>query len=325
MSTNSNDQNGQRQYDSMANSEEIQVSADHFINRELSWLEFNSRVLEEAEDPSNPLLERLKFLAIFSSNLDEFMMVRMSGLRSQIQGESEAEDKIPDRMSPQDQFDQAHVRSHELVARQYRCLDDMVLPSLGREGIKPVKPDDLNDEQKTFLEEYFDQTVYPIITPMAIDPSHPRPRYHNRSLYIGVSVRRRSGIGPKRLFGVVQVPQVLPRLVPVERDSRDFVFLEDLVTARLPQLFGGHEILVYAPFRITRDSDLDLIEQESDDMLRLIEERLKERRRADAVRLEIAQWAADEIVEAIVDQEELRDGSSYSEVYRIPGPLDLTG
>src|SRR5690606_32209709 len=150
-------------------------------------------------------------------------------------------------------------------------------------------------------------------------------RNHNRSLYIGLYLRRRGAIGPKRLFAVVQVPHVLPRLIPTERDGHTFVFLEDLIAAHLPQLFGGYEILTFAPLRVTRDSDLDLIEQEADDMLRLIEERLKERRRADAVRLEIAESAADELVDAIVDQEELRHGEAYSEVYRIPGPLDLTG
>jgi polyphosphate kinase len=215
------------------------------------------------------------------------------------------------------------ARTQQLVADQYRCWSTAVVPALAAQGIRIQSL--ANVEDTRYLDRFFQETVFPIITPMAIDPSHPRPRYHNRSLYIGVTVRRKSGIGPKRLFAVVQIPQVLPRMIPVGRDARDFVFLEDLVTARLPELFGGHEILTFGSFRITRDSDLDLIEQESDDMLRLIEERLKERRRADAVRLEVAQGAADELVETIVDQEELSDGQAYSEVYRIPGPLDLTG
>ncbi len=214
-------------------------------------------------------------------------------------------------------------RTQQLVADEYRCWTDSVVPALAEEGIFVRRLSEVKDT--TWLDRFFQETVFPIITPMAIDPSHPRPRYHNRSLYIGLTLRRRSGVGPKRLFAVVQVPQVLPRMVAVDREGREFVFLEDLVAARLPQLFGGHEIATYAPFRITRDSDLDLIEQESDDMLRLIEERLKERRRADAVRLEIADWAAEELVDAIVGQEELRNADTYSEIYRIPGPLDLTG
>ncbi len=296
---------------------------DHYINRELSWLEFNARVLEEAEDSTTPLLERVKFLSIFSSNLDEFFMVRVAGLREQAFASEAPQDYNPDGLRAIAQLRLIYARTSQLVMDQYRCWTDAVVPALRDQGIGIVPLKDVPDT--AYLDRFFRETVFPIITPMAIDPSHPRPRYHNRSVYIGVTVRRRTGIGPKRLFAVVQVPQVLPRLIPTERDARTFVFLEDLVSARLPELFGGHEILTCAPFRITRDSDLDLIEQESDDMLRLIEERLKERRRADAVRLEIAQSAADELVETIVDQEELRHSPAYSEVYRIPGPLDLTG
>jgi polyphosphate kinase len=296
---------------------------DHYINRELSWLEFNARVLEEAQDPTTPLLERVKFLSIFSSNLDEFFMVRVAGLREQAFDAETPQDYNPDGLRAVTQLRQIWARTQQLVADQYACLSAAILPALAEQNLRIVSLSEVSDT--TYLDRYFNEIVFPVITPMAIDPSHPRPRYHNRSLYIAVSVRRRSGIGPKRVFGVVQVPQVVPRLVPVDREGNAFLFLEELVAARLPELFGGYEILTYAPFRITRDSDLNLIEQESDDMLQLIENRLKERRRADAVRLEVAQWAADELVETIVDQEELRDSAAYNEVYRIPGPLDLTG
>lgn len=296
---------------------------DHYINRELSWLEFNARVLEEAQDRSTPLLERVKFLSIFSSNLDEFFMVRVAGLREQAFDAEAPQDYNADGLKAIAQLYSIAARTQQLVAAQYECLTDELLPALADKGIKISSLSDVPNS--TYLDQYFRQTVFPIITPMAIDPSHPRPRYHNRNLYIGVAVHRRVGIGPKRLFAVVQVPQVLPRLVPVEPDAKHYVFLEDLVASRLNELFGGHEIITSAPFRITRDSDLDLIEQESDDMLRLIEDRLKERRRADAVRLEIADWASEDLLKLIVDQEEVRVGSDYNEVYRIPGPLDLTG
>jgi polyphosphate kinase len=296
---------------------------DHFINRELSWLEFNARVLEEAQDDSTPLLERVKFLSIVSSNLDEFFMVRVAGLREQAFASETSQDYNPDGLKAIQQLRQIALRTRQLVADQYRCWSDSIVPALAKQGISIDPLSRVKDT--THLDRFFQETVFPIITPMAIDPSHPRPRYHNRSLYIGLYLRRRSGIGPKRLFAVVQVPNVLPRLVPAERDGLNFVFLEELVAARLPQLFGGHDIVTFAPLRITRDSDLDLIEQESDDMLRLIEDRLKEQRRADAVRLEIADGAAEELVDMIVDQEELRHAEGYSEVYRIPGPLDLTG
>ena len=295
---------------------------EHFINRELSWLEFNARVLEEAQDTTNPLLERVKFLSIFSSNLDEFYMVRVAGLREQAFASGAPQDFNPDGLKAITQLKKVSERTKQLVQDQYNCWSNEIRPALAKEDIRILSMNEIKNSP--YLETYFSQTVFPIITPMAIDPSHPRPRYHNRGLYIGAMLRRRTGIGPKRLFAVVQVPQVLPRLVSASKDGDEFVFLEDLVASQLPELFGGHDIITYAPFRITRDSDLDLIHQESDDMLQLIEERLRERRRADAVRLEIASDADDELVEIIVSQEELNAGDELNEIFRVPGPLDLT-
>ena len=295
---------------------------EHFINRELSWLEFNARVLEEAQDPTTPLLERVKFLSIFSSNLDEFFMVRVAGLREQAFEYEAPQDYNPDGMRATYQLQKINERASQLVLDQYACWATEVLPALKREGIRILPIDKVKDADS--LDHYFRERVYPIITPMAIDPSHPRPRYHNRGLYIAVMLRRRSGIGPKRMFAVVQIPQVLPRLVPVNEDETEFVWLEDLVCKHLPELFGGHDVQTSAPFRLTRDSDLDLIHQESDDMLKMIEDRLKLRRRADATRLEVAADADDELVQLIVEQEEIRVRPDYNEVYRIPGPLDLT-
>ena len=166
---------------------------------------------------------------------------------------------------------------------------------------------------------------------MAIDPSHPSPRFHNRGLYLAAMLERHHGLGPKQLFAVVQLPQMLPRFVPLgPADEPNFILLEEAVAARLPELFGGFDVLHWTTFRITRDSDIELLEQESDDMLRLIEERLKARQRGDAVRLEVAAGANEELVRKIIDEESLRDAiessaDRYSEVYRIPGPLDLTG
>ncbi len=301
---------------------------EHYINRELSWLEFNARVLEEAQDTSTPLMERVKFLSIFSSNLDEFFMVRVAGLRQQAFASGAPQDYNPDGLKAIAQLRRIAARTRQLVRDQYDCWTNSVLPALAEEGIVISPLSEVKDT--SYLDRYFQETIFPIITPMAIDPSHPRPRYHNRCVYLGAMLRRREGIGPKRLFAVVQVPQVLPRVVPVKPGEPSLVYLEDLVASRLPELFGGHNIATFAPFRITRDSDIDLIEQESDDMLKLIEERLKERRRADAVRVEIAADADDELVEIIQAQEELRSASEgdvdlYDEIYRIPGPLDLTG
>ncbi len=304
--------------------------SDTFINRELSWLEFNARVLEEAEDASTPLLERLKFLAIFSSNLDEFFMVRVAGLNEQAFDESVPQDYNADGMRAVTQLEQIGVRTRELIAAQYECFAEGIVPQLAEHGIRIVSMDDLSKSQAKEIGTFFQEKAFPILTPMVVDPSHPRPRYHNRALYLGLLLRRRSGLGPKRLFAVVQLPQVLPRLVPVEHEGEQhFVWLEDVIASRLPELFGGFDVEASAPFRVTRDSDLQIIDQESDDMLRMIEERLRARRRADAVRLEIAAGADEAIVERIVEQEELqtdagRGTQAYSEVYSIPGPLDLT-
>jgi polyphosphate kinase len=300
---------------------------EHFINRELSWLEFNARVLEEAEDPTNPLLERLKFLAIFSSNLDEFFMVRVAGLREQAFGDGAPQDFAPDGMRPVTQLQKVAKRTQELVAAQYRCWNESVLPQLAAERIHLLRYDELNATQHEALDNFFRQRAFPILTPMAVDPAHPSPRYHNRGLYLAAMLERRRGLGPKQLFAVVQVPQVLPRLVPLgQGDETQYMLLEELVSAKLPELFGGFDILCWTTFRVTRDSDIELLEQESDDMLRLIEDRLRARQRGEAVRLEVAAGGSAELSRMIIDDEAIRDGTpeGYSEVYRIPGPLDLT-
>jgi polyphosphate kinase len=298
-----------------------------FINRELSWLEFNARVLEEAEDAQTPLLERVKFLAIFSANLDEFFMVRVAGLREQAFGDGAPQDYSPDGLRAIAQLQRITKRTQELVTAQYRCWNDSVRPALTQEGIKLLTPPELNEDQQAAIDRFFRERALPILTPMAVDPAHPSPRYHNRGLYLAAMLERRRGLGPKQLFAVVQVPQVLPRLVPLgAADDTQFMLLEDLVSARLPELFGGFEVLSWTTFRITRDSDIDLIEQESDDMLRLIEDRLKTRQRGEAVRLEVAAGGSEELNRLIIDEESIRDNSpeGYSEVYRIAGPLDLS-
>ena len=305
------------------------IGPECFINRELSWLEFNLRVLEEAENPDNPLMERLKFLAIFSSNLDEFFMVRVSGVREQAFGESAPQDYSPDGMTALGQLKAIGKRTQELVARQYRCLKEGIGPAMIAEGFRLLRLESLDEGQREHVDRFFRERALPILTPMAVDPSHPSPRYHNRGLYLGAMLEHKEGLGPKQMFAVVQVPQVLPRIVRVPDPGPgtfSFVLLEDIVAARLPQLFGGFDVRAWTAFRITRDSDLELLEQESDDMLRLIEERLKARQRGQAVRIEIAARADESLARTIIDDEGLHDGAGdgTSEVYRIDGPLDLT-
>ena len=318
----------------MAKKPEMTIGSEAFINRELSWLEFNLRVLEEAENEENPLLERMKFLAIFSSNLDEFFMVRVAGVREQAFGDGAPQDFAADGLTASEQLRAIADRSQELVARQYRCLQENIGPAMRQAGFHLLRDTDLTQEQKKYVDRFFLDRALPILTPMACDPSHPSPRYHNRGLYLGAMLEHEKGLGPKQLFAVVQVPQVLPRVILLPGNSRNnvsFVLLEELVAARLPELFGGFSVKSWTTFRITRDCDQELLEQESDDMLKLIEERLKERQRGQAVRLEIAAKADESIAQRIVDDEDLKGLSeepgvtTYNEVYRIDGPLDLTG
>jgi polyphosphate kinase len=259
-------------------------------------------------------------------------MVRVSGLREQAFGESAPQDYSPDGLSALEQLKAIARRTQELVARQYRCLRESLAPALEAEGFRLLRYEALDAGQREQVDRFFRERALPILTPMAVDPAHPSPRYHNRGLYLGVMLARSEGLGPKRMFAVVQVPQVLPRIVAVgggEPGTMPFMLLEDLVSARLPELFGGFEIESWTAFRITRDSDLELLEQESDDMLRLIEDRLKARQRGQAVRIEIAAKADDAITRMIIDEEGLQGGDDgqpdrYGEVYRIDGPLDLT-
>ncbi len=304
--------------------------AEQFINRELSWLDFNARVLEEAEDPSNPLLERVKFLAIFSSNLDEFFMVRVAGLREQAFGDGAPQDYSPDGLRATSQLQRISLRTKELLQAQYRCWNEQIAPQLAAHGIELLEHDQLDAAQRSVLDRFFHERAFPILTPMAVDPSHPTPHFHNRQLYLGALLRRETGLGPRQLFAVVQLPQVLPRFVPIgQGDTQQFILLEQAVAARLPELFGGFSVLHWTTFRISRDSDIEMLEQESDDMLRLIEERLKTRQRGEPVRMEAPVGADDSIVKRIIEEESLRvppDGATdgYSEVYWLPGPLDLT-
>ena len=307
------------------------IGPEHFVNRELSWLEFNARVLEEAEDETNPLLERLKFLCIFSSNLDEFMMVRLSGIRSQMQGMAEPEDRLPEQLSLNEQFQRIHARTHVLVARQYACLKDLVLPKLSQAGISLVAPADLSAQQKVFVDDYFQQTVFPVLTPMAIDPSHPTPHLRSRGLYIAAIIEQkayRPG-APKKLLAVVQLPTVLPRIIrlpgdvsgEVSRVTDQFILLEQVVASRLVQLFGGSEIVCWTSMRITRDADLDIDgDQVLHDLSEAVEEGLKALRHREAVRLEVTAGTNEKLLEQI----RRPMGLLPQELYEIDGPLDLT-
>jgi polyphosphate kinase len=292
-----------------------------YINRELSWLEFNRRVLEEAADPQVPLLERLKFLAIFGSNLDEFFMVRVGGLQQKMQS------GIPhgsgaDRMPPSEQLERISQFVRQLVAEQYRCLMTAVLPALETEGIVLRDPRDFTEADRSHLRELFRREIFPVLTPLAIDPGHPFPHLLNKSLNLAVLLCRSRNEGP--LFAVVQVPAVLPRFVPL-KSERGHVFtgLENVIRMHLPELFPGTEIIHATVFRVTRDSEYEIDDDEVEDLLKAIEEEVRKRRRGAAVRLEIEAGAPPE-VERFLTATRALDLES-ADVYQIPGPLDLTG
>ena len=297
---------------------------DHYLNRELSWLEFNARVLEEAADPSNPWLERLKFLAIFSSNLDEFFEIRVAGLQQQVYAGVEPQDYGADGMAPAEQLAAIDRRARELVAEQYRILNDEVLPGLAAGGVERVRLDDLTEAERRHVDTLFRASIAPVLTPLAIDPGHPFPHVHNKSLNIALVIERRNG-GPKprRHFAVVQVPAVLDRVVIVSTHGEGrvrFVLLEDIIARHLGELFGGLRVVSNTVFRVARNTDLTIEEEDAEDLLEMIEESLRQRRRSDPVRLEISADADEAFVEMLTEAHDLE----ARDVYRVPGPIDLT-
>jgi polyphosphate kinase len=295
-----------------------------YLNRELSWLEFNRRVLEEARDPQVPLLERLKFLAIFGSNLDEFFMVRVGGLQQKVQA-GIAVGSGADRMPPREQLDRISQLSHHLTSEQYACLLGDILPALEKEGVVLRGLRELTDADRKHLHEVFHREVFPVLTPLAIDPVHPFPHLLNKSLNLVVLLQRpgqRSGQAEK-LYAVVQVPSVLPRFVPlpVERGYA-FTPLETVIRIHLPELFAGMELEHAAVFRVTRNSDFEIDDDEVEDLLKTIEEEVRKRRRGTAVRLEIEADAPPEMEQFLTNALDL---DPAVDVYRIPRLLDLTG
>ncbi len=285
-----------------------------YLNRELSWMDFNSRVLEEAFEKENPVLERVKFLAITESNLDEFFMVRVAGVMDRMH--SKPNDKDASGMTPVQQFDSLTVKIHEFVKKQYSCLHRSIVPALKKWGLQFLKIKELTKSQKQSVDEYFDKLIFPVLTPLAVDTSRPFPLLANKSLNIAVRLRKEG----EDIFAVVQVPSILPRFLEVPCETaRGFVMLEDIIISRLSELFGLYEIQAYCPFRITRDSDLD-IDEEADDLLVEIEHSLKKRQRGDPVRLEIGAKCDEALKQFLVNMLDVSDEI----IHEVAGPLDLT-
>jgi len=297
----------------------------YYFNRELSWLDFNRRVLHEALDPRTPLLERLKFAAIFSANLDEFFMVRVSTLIEQMN--AEVNKLTPDGKSPKQQLEAISQRLHPLVSQQHRLFEQELRPELTKHGVYLINYIDLAKEQRAYLQQYFEASVFPILTPLAIDPSHPFPHMSNLSLNLAVSVQ--DPVTEKEHFARVKVPTILPRFVTLPESLRSVdgqaclwlgVPLEQVIAHNLEALFPGMKVQEYGFFRITRDADLEVQEYEADDLLLAIEQELRKRRLGGfAVRLEIQTNMPEALRNPLVEEFEITD----QDVYEVEGILNL--
>ena len=288
---------------------------EYYINRELSWLRFNLRVLREGGVKTIPLLERLKFVCISASNLDEFFMVRVAGLYGQI--ENGISKKDPAGLTAEEQLRLIAKSAHMQMKAKYRYLFS-ILKELRKEGILLTRVGDVEPGGKEWLEEYYRETVYPVLTPMAVDASRPFPFLMNRTLNLAIELINKEG---QLNRGFVQVPSVLPRIIEVERCSqRTFVFLEEVIITHCQDLFKGCEILDIVPFRITRDSDLDVDEEDTEDLLKEIEISLRKRKRGATVRLEIVKTRNESIKKFLAESLFIEEQA----IYEINGPLDVT-
>ena len=289
-----------------------------YINRELSWLGFNRRVLEEALDSHNPILERVKFLAITASNLDEFIEVRLAGVLQQI--EDGISETGPDGMTAIEQRDKIAEECRDFVAAQYECWNKHLLPELAKNKIRMLSLGDLDAQQLKFVKEYCDREVDPLLTPVTVDPAHPFPRVINKALCLALLVRKRRRSNTNYM-GVMTIPRVLPRIVrlPSEPGEFHFIFLAELIEFHAAQMYRGYEILSAASFRVTRNSNLYMEEEESRNLLETVRAELHNRRKGDVVRLEIDSEASPEIVERLKTNFEIEDW----QVLHTEGPVNL--
>src|ERR1700761_6716440 len=293
----------------------------NFINRELSWLAFNRRVLEEAQDPTQPLIERVKFLTIFSSNLDEFFEIRVAGIKQQI--ESETSDVGPDGLSPTETFNGIQRVAHELVATEYALWNDEIAPALAKNGIRIQDVPQLNAKRAAWARRYFQEEVFPMLTPLAVDASHPFPQLLNKSH--NLLVRAKTQRGGELLHAIVQVPRVLSRLILMPRgkgedEPWDYIYLASLIKHHIGDLFPGLILDGVHAFRVTRNSDLYVDDEEAENLLRSIEHELRRSSRGDAVRLEVEMDCPKDFRELLMEFFDLGE----ADVYRQTSPLSMT-
>ena len=290
------------------------TTAFPYTNRELSWLDFNARVLEEAYEKENPILERCKFLAITASNLDEFFMVRVAGLQEQVRSGYKEPD--PAGLTPSAQLRRLEEAVHAFVERQYNCFARSLLPQLKKQGITLPGTEELTPDQRDFIAEYFEKVLFPVLTPLAVDRSRPFPMLSNKSLNLGLRLKKDG----ETAFAVVQVPSILPRLVELPSEKgRAFILQEALLSLHLGDLFELHDIDAAASFRVTRNGDLS-IDEEAEDLLIEIQQSIKKRKRGKPVRLELSRHCDRELREFLTEMLHVDE----RDIYEVPGPLDLT-
>ena len=294
----------------------VSILPEHYINRELSWLEFNHRVMMQAVADENPVFERIKFLSIVTSNLDEFFMVRVASIRDQLRARYDAVD--PAGMTPKQQLIAISERTHELVDMEYSIYHKSILTELRSNGISVIHADSLMDEQVRFCKSLFDNAIYPVLTPLAVDRSHPFPLILNKSLNIGVLL---DCGGEKPVFATVQVPDNLQRLIKLPSEQGYiFIPIEEIIRMNIAKLFSGYKVLDCVPYRITRSGDLSFDEEEAIDLLSEIKNSLKERKRGSVIRLEIAGGANPKMLKFLQKKLEIEK----RDIYEINGPINLT-
>ncbi|HIX23618.1 MAG TPA: RNA degradosome polyphosphate kinase [Candidatus Lachnoclostridium avicola] len=301
--------------------EDIYTNPKNYVNRELSWLEFNYRVLSEARDKNIPLFERLKFLSITASNLDEFFMVRVASLKDMVHAGYEKPDIAG--MKPKQQLEKIAEKTHELVNLQYSTYSRSLVPALKQQGLRViVSHEDLTKEEGEYVDRYFHDYVYPVLTPMAVDSSRPFPLVRNKTLNIAALVKKKSGEDDTLDFAMVQVPSVIPRVVeiPEKGEGRAVILLEEIIERNIQSLFLNYDIVTAHPFRIMRNADFSIDEEEAEDLLVEIEKQLKKRQWGEVIRLEIDERVDKRLLKIL--KKELR--IENDDIFFINGPLDLT-
>ena len=297
------------------------LNPEHFLNRELQALTFNRRVLAQAEDPAVPLLERLKFLCIVSSNLDEFFEIRLSGVKEQIKLGAGAAG--PDGLTPLEVFKRVAQAAHEIVDRQYKLLNDGILPALAKERVRFLRRSVWTPAQQEWVREFFFREMMPVLTPIGLDPAHPFPRVFNKSLNFAVELEGRDAFGRDSRAAIVQAPRVLPRVIHLPKDRstgpNDFIFLTSILHAHVGELFAGMNVLSCCQFRVTRNSDLFVEEEEVKDLRKALQGELPQRHFGDAVRLE----AADNMTEGMKGFLLSQFGLEAEDLYAVAGPVNL--